>query len=214
MSSPAPDEFVSLYFRYEHKLYRYVASLLSRPSDVEDVLQETAQVLWQKFGEYRREEPFLPWRWDRASQGSQFLPAGADPAPPFQPAVIELLADARLKHDDLLEARSRWLEKCVERLEEVDRRLIQQRYASERTLAELAEETGRTPNALYKSMQRIRRAALGLRERGPPLRGMEMNEMPGKGDRHHLCDDTLRVGARQRAVPANGACPLFPSPRG
>ena len=61
MSSPAPDEFVSLYFRYEHKLYRYVASLLSRPSDVEDVLQETAQVLWQKFGEYRREEPFLPW---------------------------------------------------------------------------------------------------------------------------------------------------------
>ncbi len=161
MSSPAPDEFVSLYFRYEHKLYRYVASLLSRPSDVEDVLQETAQVLWQKFGEYRREEPFLPWALGIARHKVlNFCQREQTRRRHFQPAVIELLADARLKHDDLLEARSRWLEKCVERLEEVDRRLIQQRYASERTLAELAEETGRTPNALYKSMQRIRRALL------------------------------------------------------
>ena len=33
----------------------------------------------------------------------------------FRPAVIELLADARLKHDDLLEAQSRWLEQCIEK---------------------------------------------------------------------------------------------------
>ncbi len=58
----------------------------------------------------------------------------------------------------MFEARSRWLEKCIEKLGETERRLIQQRYASEHTLAELAEQTGRTPNAVYMSMWRIRRA--------------------------------------------------------
>ena len=61
MPDCSPDEFVSLYLEHERRLYRYVASLLSHPSAVEDVLQETAKVLWQTFAEYRREDPFLPW---------------------------------------------------------------------------------------------------------------------------------------------------------
>ena len=104
MSSSSPDEFVTLYFRYEHKLYRYVASLLSRPSDVEDVLQETAQVLWQKFGEYRREEPFLPWACGIAHHKVlNYCQRERTRHKHFRPVVIELLADVRLKHDDLLE---------------------------------------------------------------------------------------------------------------
>ncbi|MGA7700723.1 MAG: hypothetical protein WCB27_14025 [Thermoguttaceae bacterium] len=31
----------------------------------------------------------------------------------FRPAVIEMLAEARLKHDDLLDAQSRWLRECL-----------------------------------------------------------------------------------------------------
>ncbi len=56
-----PEQFVALYTRYEQKLYRYVAALLTRPDDAEDVLQDTARVLWQKFDQYRPDEPFLPW---------------------------------------------------------------------------------------------------------------------------------------------------------
>ena len=85
--------------------------------------------------------------------------------------MLELLADTRLKHDDLFEAQSRWLAECMRKLEESERRLVEQRYASERTLAELAAETGRTPNALYKAIQRIRRVLLdcvndGLKSEG------------------------------------------------
>ena len=36
----------------------------------------------------------------------------------------------------------------------------------------------------------------------------------GKGDRHLLCNDQRCVGARLRAVPAKGACPLFPADNG
>ena len=162
-----PDNFVALYSRYERKLYRYVASLLSRPDDAEDVLQETARILWQKFGEYRREAPFLPWACRIAYyEVLNYCQRERTRHKHFQPAVIELLADARLQHDNLLEAQSRWLKMCVEKLAEIDRCLIQQRYGGEGSLAAMAEEAGRTPNALYKSLQRIRRTLLDCVDQG------------------------------------------------
>ncbi len=172
MTRSKPDEFVALYTRCERKLYRYVASLLPRPAEAEDVLQETARVLWQKFDQYRRGEPFFPWACRVARyEVLNYCQRERTRRKYFRPAIVELLADARDEYDDLLEAQSRWLKECMEKLAAIDRRLIERRYASERSLAELAAETGRTSNALYKSMQRIRRTLLqcieaGLRSEG------------------------------------------------
>jgi RNA polymerase sigma-70 factor, ECF subfamily len=167
MSLPSPDEFVTLYTRYEQKLYRYVASLLTNPSEADDVLQEAARVLWQKFGEYRREDPFLPWACRVAYyEVLNHCQRERTRRKYFRPAVMELLADARLEHDELLDAQSRWLGECVEKLPEADRQLVGQRYSSDHTLAELAATSGRTPNALYKAMQRIRRALFDCIDNG------------------------------------------------
>lgn len=167
-----PDDFVVFYTRYERRLYRYVAALLSRPEDAEDVLQNTARVLWQKFAEYRPDEPFLPWACRIARfEVLNHCQRERTRRKHFQPAVIELLADARIEHDELLEAQSRWLDKCMGGLSETDRLVVERRYASEGTLNELAVAIQRTPNALYKSLQRIRRLLLecvdkGLRSEG------------------------------------------------
>lgn len=162
-----PDEFVVLYTRYERKLYRYVASLLTHPSDAEDVLQEAARVLWQKFDQYRRDEPFLPWACSVARyEVLNYCQRERTRRKYFRPAIIELLADARLKHDDLFDAQSRWLGECMKKLPEGDRELVEERYATDHTLTELAADSGRTPNALYKSMQRIRRSLMDCVEKG------------------------------------------------
>lgn len=165
--SSGPDEFVALYTRYERKLYRYVASLLSHPDEAEDVLQETARVLWQKFGEYKRAEPFLPWAYSIARlEVLNYCQRERTRRKYFRPAVIELLADARQEHEGLLEAQLRWLAECTKKLDEADRLLIERRYTSRQTLNELAAEIGRTPNALYKSLQRIRLKLLECIESG------------------------------------------------
>jgi RNA polymerase sigma-70 factor, ECF subfamily len=162
-----PDEFVAIYTRYERKLYRYVAALLAHPNDAEDVLQETARVLWQKFGQYRPEEPFLPWACRIAHyEVLNHCQRERTRHKHFRPAIIDLLAEVRLEYDDLFEAQSRLLSECLQKLAEIDRQLIERRYASKHTLAEMATETGRTPNALYKSMQRVRRMLLECVESG------------------------------------------------
>lgn len=172
MPEPKPDQFVTLYTRYEQKLYRYVASLLTHPGEAEDVLQETARVLWQKFDQFRPDEPFLPWACRIAHfEVLNHCQRERTRRKYFSPVVIELLADARLKHDELFDAQSQWLDKCMGKLPETDRQLVEQRYGSDRTLAELAARTGRTPNAIYKAMQRIRRVLMECVEKGLKAEG-------------------------------------------
>jgi RNA polymerase sigma-70 factor (ECF subfamily) len=172
MPETQPDEFVTLYTRYEQRLYRYVAAMLTRPAEADDVLQETARVLWQKFDQYRREEPFLPWAYRIAHyEVLNYCQRERTRHKYFRPAVLELLADARMEHDELLDAQSRWLGECMSKLTEHERHLVENRYAGDRTLSELATATGRTPNALYKMMQRIRHTLLncvvnGLKSEG------------------------------------------------
>jgi RNA polymerase sigma-70 factor (ECF subfamily) len=155
------DAFVRLYTQSERKLYRYIATLLPRCHDAEDVLQETARVLWKKFDEYRPGEPFLPWACRIAYfEVLNFRQRERTRRKFFSEAVLEALADVRLRHDDLLEAQAAALQRCLEKLPERDRRLLEQRYASEEPLADHCRDEGCSANALYKSLQRIRRSLL------------------------------------------------------
>ena len=43
-----PSKFTSLFVKYERRLYSIIASMLGHPAEAEDLLQETAKVLWKK----------------------------------------------------------------------------------------------------------------------------------------------------------------------
>ena len=58
MDDAAP-EFVSLWTRYQSEVRRYVCKLVPAASDAEDVMQQTALRLWEKFNEYDSERPFV-----------------------------------------------------------------------------------------------------------------------------------------------------------
>jgi DNA-directed RNA polymerase specialized sigma24 family protein len=55
------DEFAALYARAHVDLLRYVLTLLPDRHQAEDVVQDTARLLWRKFDEYDPAQPFLPW---------------------------------------------------------------------------------------------------------------------------------------------------------
>ena len=54
-------EFVRLWTRYQPEVRRYVCMLVPAAADAEDVIQQTASRLWEKFEQYDPERPFLPW---------------------------------------------------------------------------------------------------------------------------------------------------------
>jgi len=61
MADRDAEQFVRLLARHDREVYRYVLTLLPDRTEADDVLQETAAALWEKFGEYDPDKPFYPW---------------------------------------------------------------------------------------------------------------------------------------------------------
>ncbi len=152
-----PNQFTFLYTKHERQLFRFVASLLGQPADAEDVMQETAKTLWREFDRYDAERPFLPWACTVARfEVLSFRKRQKVRRKYFSEDVMGLLAAEWKATEGNDDPRIRALEGCLSALPTADRCLLDDRYSADSTLKELAGRTGRTPNTLYKSLQRIR----------------------------------------------------------
>jgi len=154
-------QFVLQFARHENELFRYVLTLLPSWNDAQDVMQDTATALWQHIGDYDANRPFFTWASQFAyHQVQNFRSRQRTHRRLFSETVLEALACERTTHSDVIEGQRVALESCLAKLREQDRVLLQQRYATDSDVGALARATGQTPNALYKSLQRIRRALL------------------------------------------------------
>lgn len=161
MDDEKSRRFVMLFARHERDLYRYVLTLLTTPADAEDVTQEAAAALWQHFEEYDPDRPFLPWACRFAyHQVLNFRRKRSAHRRLFSDAVVEALAAEWPAVAATADARREALDHCLGKLPDRDRELVRLRYASDEDVAALADRTGQTPNALYKTLQRIRRVLL------------------------------------------------------
>lgn len=150
--------FVRLLAKHENDIYRYVTSLMFNPSAVDDVMQEVALALWNKFAEYDRERPFIPWACrfayfqvlkHRSRVGRSRLVFGDE--------LVELLATDYEGEGELIRARREALDRCLGKLKELDRELVELRYGSDETMQAVAKERGISVHKLYHALDRIRR---------------------------------------------------------
>jgi RNA polymerase sigma-70 factor (ECF subfamily) len=162
----AGPEFARLLVRHDRALLRYILGLIPRRDDAEEVLQRTATVLWEKFAEYDRGREFLPWAIRFAYfEVLNFRKQIARDRLVFREEVMEALAEARQAQEPQLEAQRRALRHCLDELSPADQALLKRRYADSETIAELADEQGRTAKALYRRLDRLREAIARCVER-------------------------------------------------
>ncbi len=153
------NEFMELFTRSEPRISALVFSLLANWADADDVKQEINAVLWKKFDEFESGSNFLAWAYAiarievmryRKSRGRDRLQ--------FTDQFMDVVCKQTFHESDLLEARRRSLADCVEQLSEADRKLIRMRYAEGATVDSVAEQVGRSVDAVYKAVMHIRRA--------------------------------------------------------
>lgn len=157
--SVAQQRFLSLFLRSEREVFRYVAALVPNVADAEDIVQQTALALWEKFEAYDQNQPFTPWacrfalnkarQWIERRQRWQALLDGG---------LAEELERRREELRPELEARLKHLEGCVGKLPVDQRSLILGYYYRRDGIEKLAENSGRTVAATYKTLQRVRQA--------------------------------------------------------
>lgn len=158
MSQPDHAVYVRLLVKHQNELLRYIAPLAGSLDDAQDVLQETALALWNKFDQYDPGQPFLPWAKRFAKYEVLMHHRRRRRYTFLSEELLETLADRSTEQDAVREQRRHALADCVAKLPDADRVLLRQRYSQPgTTVQEVADATARTANAIYKTLQRIRR---------------------------------------------------------
>ncbi len=156
-SSAAQQRFLSLFLRSEREIFRYVAALIPNATDAEDIVQQTAMALWEKFDAYDPGQPFTPWacrfalnkarQWIERRQRWQAL---------LEHGLAEELTERRQELQPEFELRLRHLEACLEKLPREQRFLVEGYYYERASVEKLAARSGRSIAATYKMLQRVR----------------------------------------------------------
>lgn len=155
----AQQRFLSLFLRSEREIFRYVAALVPNVADAEDIVQQTALSLWEKFDAYDPAQPFTPWACRFAlNKAKQWMERRQRWQALLENGLGEELAQRREELRPELENRLRHLEGCLNKLPKEQRSIVEGYYYRRETMEKLAVDSGRTAAAAYKTLQRIRQA--------------------------------------------------------
>jgi RNA polymerase sigma-70 factor, ECF subfamily len=151
------EQFVTQFVRHQAAVHSFVLSLLGDLSDTEDVVQEASLTMWQRFDQYQPGTNFRNWAMQIAKYTAlNHLVKVRRQRRRFSEELLALLADRAIHRSDQLESQRRVLEHCIEKLSPTDQATLSDCYAENASIKTFAEETGRTANAIYKQLNRIR----------------------------------------------------------
>lgn len=170
-SSPRPDDrpddrheaFVRLLMEHEGRVRGFLRGLLPSWNDVDEVIQQASIVAWRKFPEFDRQTNFGGWllviaRYEALKHRRRLARSPLV----FSEEVWELLAnEAEPAHAaEAIDRRRTALEHCLDKLGAEQRRLLLETHTPGVRLNEIARGAGRSEQAFYKVVQRLRAAVL------------------------------------------------------
>jgi RNA polymerase sigma-70 factor (ECF subfamily) len=150
--------FVRRFTHHEPDLRRFVRSLLPTHTDADEVLQQTAIVIWRKFDQYDPDTNFMKWACVIARfEALAYRRKMARDRLVFREDVLELMADEGMEELDSRTLEHEALESCLLAMPEKQRELITLAYTPGVKVKELAEEAGSSAAAFYMRLKRLRR---------------------------------------------------------
>ena len=158
--SAAAALFADLLRQHQARLYAYIHSLVRDLHDADDLFQQTAVILWRKFGEYEPGRSFLSWACGVARfEVTNFLRTRGRSKLYFSDQLNLMLVEAQaaLADDEWEESRGA-LSGCMDKLRRPDRELLVECYSDGANVSDVARNQGRSSHSVYNSLRRIRRA--------------------------------------------------------
>ncbi|QGJ70825.1 RNA polymerase subunit sigma [Planctomycetales bacterium 10988] len=155
------ERCLELFAAHQQRLFFFISALIPSPADAEEVLQETNVVIWKRFEQFDPEQPgsdFFAWASRIAlNQARNHLRKRSRSALTFNSELLGQLAAQWEQRDGEWEDRRLALRRCVQKLSDPDRDLLEKVYAPNAKVQVIAEEEQRTATSIYRSLRRIRR---------------------------------------------------------
>jgi len=158
MASTGDDWFIEQFMAIQSRLYRYIATLVAGRTDAEDLLQKTALSAWRERQRFEQGRDFFAWVCGVArNHVRHYYRSAKRSRVTIDSDVAEQLAVQLVEQDHETRQMQDALDECLRRLPGEQRKLLQRFYEGA-TAGTLAQELGRSVDALYKSLQRTRTA--------------------------------------------------------
>ena len=152
------QEFLRVFLANEREILRYVVALVPNLGDAQEIVQQTAVLLWEKFDQYDAKRPFAPWacrfalnvtrQWiDRRKSWKALLEGGLAEELALRREQLRPEFDERLVH----------LDQCLQKLPEYQRSMLECYYFRQQDIDVVAGQVRRSVEATYKALQRIRK---------------------------------------------------------
>lgn len=153
------EVFIRLLSQHQRRLFLYVMTLVPNGDDAEEIIQETNLVLWREFDRFEPGTNFAAWSckvalnqvlaWRKRKQRDRLE---------FSPAFLEAVAEEATAAADALEEQTGALARCLEKLPAHHRDLLRLRYSEDQDVETIARQLGRSADAVYRMLSRIRHA--------------------------------------------------------
>ena len=148
--------FVSEVTAAHPKMHSYIAKLVTNAASVNDILQETNRVLWEKREDWQEGTVFLKWAyrvcyyrvksWRRDQAREKLV---------FSDDLLETFAQEE-PEDTLMSCREEGLKNCLKKLSRDQHDAVMRYYDPSVSVSELARERKLAPNTLTQQLRRIR----------------------------------------------------------
>lgn len=150
------DRFMRLLVANQPKIYAAIRALGLNRNDAEDVLQDTSTVLWRRFDEFQEGTNFDRWACKVARlQALNFRQKAGRAACPLDSSTMELLVADAERSQSTLSSMHEFLDACLERLGNEDRRLLDERFLAGRTNAEIGRLLAKSEATISRALSRV-----------------------------------------------------------
>lgn len=167
------SRFIQLFTSHEKQIYRYILSLMPHSQDAQDVLQETAIALYNKIEDYDPTRPFAPWAFrfayhmtlkhrEKSSRWHRFL----------DEELMKEIASRQSMLVPELDQRRGYLKECLAEVPKNKREMLTDYYFEDETVDVIAVSQGKSVEATYKALQRVRKTLMHCIEGKMQVRGL------------------------------------------
>ena len=149
--------FLDAFLEHQSRLFAYIAMMLPRPDQAEEVFGQVSLVLWKKWGHFDPTSDFLAWaRAVAHNEVRNFVRRRANSDIHLGEQVVDILEKSRAEQNDEMDRRREILNECLEGLVKEERELLERHYHRREPVGSIAESYGISPSTVYTRLHRIR----------------------------------------------------------
>jgi RNA polymerase sigma-70 factor (ECF subfamily) len=153
----AMRELARLWVQSQAAISAYLTANVIDVHHAEDLVQEVAQVVAERFGEYDRERSFTSWALGIARHRLlKYYRSRARDRLVLSEAALSRLGDALERVEHEAEERRMALRTCLEQIEGRRRTVLEMRYGDNIKVAAIASQLNMSPDAVSVMLHRIR----------------------------------------------------------